>query len=77
MNIIKKYYVKKFIRSIDNDIKVKFGKYLECDVENKTIYVTNVTSKIDIDTFNNYVNELNPHCNFNTFILVIVSFPLA
>lgn len=72
MNIIKKYYVKKFIRSIDNDIKVKFGKYLECDVENKTIYVTNVTSKIDIDTFNNYVRELSPNCKFNTFILGIL-----
>ncbi|MGN0992934.1 MAG: hypothetical protein ACI4PE_03345 [Bacilli bacterium] len=72
MNLIKKFYVKQFVHSIDKNIKVKFGKNLQCDIENQTIYVTNKTDKIDIQTFKEYVRELNSKCFFNTFILGIL-----
>lgn len=72
MNIIKKYYVKKFVKQIDRTIKVKFGKRLECEPTENTIYVNNVTDKIDTKTFNEYVRELNSKCKFNSFILGIL-----
>ena len=72
MNIIKKYYVKKFVKQIDKTIKVKFGKRLECEPAENTIYVNNVTDKIDIKTFNEYIKELNNKCNFNSFLLGIL-----
>lgn len=72
MNIIKKYYVKKFVKQIDKTIKVKFGKRLECEPTENTIYVNNITDKTDIKTFNEYIKELNNKCNFNSFILGIL-----
>lgn len=72
MNIIKKYYVKKFVKQIDKTIKVKFGKRLECEPTANTIYVNNVTDKIDTKTFNEYVRELNSKCKFSSFILGIL-----
>ena len=55
MNIIKRFYVKQMVKQIDKSIKVKFGKYLECEPTENTIYVNNKTDIIDIVTFRDYV----------------------
>jgi hypothetical protein len=72
MNIIKKFYVKQMVKKIDSSIKVKFGKCLECEPTENTIYVNNKTNKIDIITFYDYVKELNNKCNFNSLLLGIL-----
>ena len=72
MNIIKRYYVKQFVHKIDKTIKVKFGRCLQCDVENATIYVNNKTDAIDVKTFNEYVQELEKGCPFNSLLLGIL-----
>jgi len=72
MNIIKMFYVKQMVRKIDKTIKVKKGKCLECDIYNNTIYVNNKTDKTDVETFKDYVKELNPKCKFNTLILGVL-----
>src|SRR5699024_9776621 len=61
-----------FVKQIDKTIKVKFGKRLECEPTANTIYVNNVTDKIDTKTFNEYVRELNSKYKFNSFILGIL-----
>ena len=55
MNIIKRFYVKQMVKQIDKSIKVKFGKRLECEPTENTIYVNNKTDIIDIVTFRDYV----------------------
>lgn len=65
-------YVRKMIKDIDPTIKVKFGKSLQCDVDNKTIYVAFKTDTIDKITFKDYVKELNSKCKFNTLLLGIL-----
>ena len=72
MNIIKRFYVKQMVKKIDKTIKVKFGKALECEPTENTIYVNNKTDKIDIVTFRDYVKELNSKCKFNTLLLGIL-----
>lgn len=72
MNIIKRFYVKQMVRQIDKTIKVKFGKCLECEPTENTIYVNNKTDKIDIKTFNDYVKEINNKCKFNSLLLGIL-----
>ena len=69
MNIIKRFYVKQMVKQIDKSIKVKFGKCLECEPTENTIYVNNKTDIIDIVTFRDYVKELNSKCKFNTLLL--------
>ena len=41
MNIIKRFYVKQMVKQIDKSIKVKFGKCLQCEPTENTIYVNN------------------------------------
>ena len=72
MNIIKRFYVKQMVKQIDKSIKVKFGKRLECEPTENTIYVNNKTDIIDIVTFRDYVKELNSKCKFNTLLLGIL-----
>lgn len=72
MNIIKRFYVKQMVRQIDKTIKVKFGKCLECEPTENTIYVNNKTDKVDIKTFNEYVKEINNKCKFNSLLLGIL-----
>lgn len=72
MNIIKRFYVKQIVKQIDKTIKVKFGKCLQCEPTENTIYVNNKTDIIDIVTFRDYVKELNSKCKFNTLLLGIL-----
>ena len=72
MNIIKRFYVKQMVKQIDKSIKVKFGKCLQCEPAENTIYVNNKTDIIDIVTFRDYVKELNSKCKFNTLLLGIL-----
>ena len=72
MNIIKRFYVKQMVKHIDKTIKVKFGKCLQCEPTENTIYVNNKTDIIDIVTFRDYVKELNSKCKFNTLLLGIL-----
>ena len=72
MNIIKRFYVKQMVKQIDKSIKVKFGKCLQCEPTENTIYVNDKTDIIDIVTFRDYVKELNSKCKFNTLLLGIL-----
>ena len=72
MNIIKRFYVKQMVKQIDKSIKVKFGKCLQCEPAENTIYVNNKTDIIDIVTFRDYVKELNSKCKFNSLLLGIL-----
>ena len=72
MNMIKRFYVKQMVKQIDKSIKVKFGKCLQCEPTENTIYVNNKTDIIDIVTFRDYVKELNSKCKFNTLLLGIL-----
>ena len=72
MNIIKRFYIKQMVKQIDKTIKVKFGKCLQCEPIENTIYVNNKTDIIDIVTFRDYVKELNSKCKFNTLLLGIL-----
>ena len=72
MNIIKRFYVKQMVKQIDKTIKVKFGKCLQCEPTENTIYVNNKTDITDIVTFRDYVKELNSKCKFNTLLLGIL-----
>ena len=72
MNIIKRFYVRQMVKQIDKSIKVKFGKCLQCEPTENTIYVNNKTDIIDIVTFRDYVKELNSKCKFNTLLLGIL-----
>ena len=72
MHLIKSFYVQQMVRQIDKTIKVKFGKCLECEPTENTIYVNNKTDIIDIVTFRDYVKELNSKCKFNTLLLGIL-----
>lgn len=70
MNKMRK--VKQFVKIIDSSIKVKRGKALECDIENKTIYISFKSNPVDIKTFLDFVKELNPKCKYNDIILGIL-----
>lgn len=70
MNKMRK--VKQFVKIIDNSIKVKKGKALECDIENKTIYISFKSNPVDIKTFLDFIKELNPKCKYNDIILGIL-----
>lgn len=72
MNIFKRYYAKKMVKQIDKTIKVKFSNQLACEPENNTIYICNKTDKIDVETFKEFIKELDPKNTFNTLILGIL-----
>lgn len=73
MNIIKKIGIKRFVREIDKDIKVKFQKYdMECDVYEDTLYIGKTYDSRNDRFFMEFVKELNPDCNVHVFPLSIL-----
>lgn len=72
MKLFRKYYVKKMVKQIDKSIKVKFGKTLQCEPTENTIYVAFKTDKIDKITFMEYVKEIDKKCKFNDLMLGIL-----
>lgn len=73
MNIIKKIGVKKFVKEIDKDIKVKFQKWdMECDIFEEIVYIGKTyTPRMD-ELFMDYVKQINPNCNTPMFLLSIL-----
>ena len=71
-NIIKFLKIKKMIKQIDNSIKVKYGKILECEPENAVVYIGFKNTELENRTFRDYVNELQPDCIFNDLLLGIL-----
>lgn len=72
LNLRKKYYVKKMVKEINKNIKVKFGRALECEPTENTIYVAFQSDEVDKKTFLEYVKELNNKCKYNDLILGIL-----
>ena len=72
MKLFKKLKVKKFVKQISPDIKVKFGRALECEPTENTIYVSFKSDEIDKKTFMEYVKELDNTCQFNDLVLGIL-----
>ena len=72
MKMFRKFYVKKFVKAINPDIKVKFGRALECEPTENTIYIAFKSNKVDKETFMEYVKELDNTCNFNDLVLGIL-----
>ena len=73
VNIIKKIGIKKFIREIDKDIKVKFQKWdMECDIFEETVFIGKTYQPKTDKLFMEYVNELNPNCRVPVFLLSIL-----
>ena len=72
MKMFKKMKVRKFVKSISPDIKVKLGRALECEPTENTIYVSFKSNQIDKITFMEYVKELDKTCKFNDTVLGIL-----
>lgn len=72
MKMFRKFYVKKFVKQISPDIKVKFGRALECEPTENTIYVSFKSNEIDKKTFMEYVKELDKTCQFNDLVLGVL-----
>lgn len=73
MNIIKRIGIKKFVREIDKDIKVKFQKFdMECDVYEDIIYIGETYDKRTDEYFMNFVKKIRPECNVPVFLLSLL-----
>lgn len=72
MKLFRNFQVKKLVKEISPDIKVKFGKRLECEPTEETIYIAYKTNQIDRDTFMEYVKEINSKCHFDDITLGIL-----
>ena len=72
MKIFKRLKVRKFVKQISPDIKVKFGRALECEPTENTIYISFKSNDIDKKTFMEYVKELDENCQFNDLVLGIL-----
>ena len=73
MNIVKRFGIKKFIKEIDKDIKVKFQKWdMECDVYEDTVYIGATYNKRTDVLYENFVKTLNPDCDVPVFLLSIL-----
>ncbi len=72
MNIIKNLKVKKIIKKIDKNIKVRFGRTLECEPTKNKIFIAYETNEVDRKTFLDYVKELDPQCSFDDITLGIL-----
>lgn len=57
MNIIKILKLRKYIKSIDKDIKVRFGKAFECDIDKKIVWLALKDNKQDSETFKNWYEK--------------------
>lgn len=62
MKIFKILKLRKYIKNIDSEIKVKFGKYFECDTDKKIVWLALKDNKQDSTMFKNwyekYFNEI-------------------
>lgn len=72
MKFIKYLKTKKMIKQIDKDIKVKYGKVLECEPEDGVIYIGFGNTELEDRTFRDYVNELQPNCKYSDFLLGVL-----
>lgn len=72
MKLFKRLKVKRFVKKISPDIKVKFGRALECEPTENTIYISFKSNEIDKKTFMEYVKELDNTCKFNDLVLGIL-----
>lgn len=72
MKFFKRLKVKRFIKAISPDTKVKFGRALECEPTENTIYISFKSNEIDKKTFMEYVKELDNTCQFNDLVLGIL-----
>ena len=72
MNIIRNLKVKKIIKKIDKNIKVRFGRVLECEPRKNKIFIAYETNEVDKKTFLDYVKELDPQCHFDDITLGIL-----
>lgn len=72
MKLFRNLKVKKMLKQIDNTLIIKFGKRLECEPTENTIYIAYTTDKIDRETFMEYVKELDPQCTFDDITLGIL-----
>lgn len=72
MKIIKYLKAKKMIKEIDNTIKVRYSKVLECEPDNAKVYVGFQNTELENRTFRDYVNELQPNCPYNDMLLGIL-----
>ncbi len=71
--MFKKMGIRKFIKEIDKDIKVKFQKWdMECDIFEETVYIGKTYDKENDRRFGEFVKELNPACDVPVFLLSIL-----
>lgn len=65
--------IKKFIKTIDGSIKVKFQKgRMECDPVREIIYIGTTKIKEEDEFFGNFVKEIAPDCPYNSLIMGIL-----
>ena len=57
MNIIKILKLRKYIKSIDKDIKVRFGKAFECDTDRKIIWLALKDNRLDSEMFKTWYEK--------------------
>ena len=57
MNIIKILKLRKYIKSIDKDIKVRFGKVFECDSDRKIIWLALKDNRLDSEMFKTWYEK--------------------
>lgn len=73
MKLIKYLKIKKMVKLINVDIKVKFAKRLECEPENAKIYVGFKNNEMENRTFKDYVKELQPNvCKYSDMLLGVL-----
>ena len=57
MKIIELLKLKKYLKNIDNEIKIKFGKCFECDTENKIVWIPLKDNKTEAQMFKNWYEK--------------------
>ena len=73
MRIIKYLKIKKMIKEINANIKVRFSKRLECEPENAKVYVGFKNNEMENRTFKDYVKELQPDvCKYSDMLLGVL-----
>ena len=65
--------IKKFIKTIDSSIKVKFQKgRMECDPEREIVYIGKTRNEAEDKMFADFLKEIAPDCPYNSFIMGIL-----
>ena len=57
MNIVQILKLKKYIKNIDSEIKIKFGKYFECDTDRKIVWLALKDNKQDSEMFKTWYEK--------------------